>query len=476
MRGGAADNRIAAGPVLLLLCGWSLLFGVLGHFTFGYGPLTFLGLVAVAGLVFLALRMARWARWPGRLMVSPSLLAGLLAVLAAGWLVVHGATFVRSMGSGRMVDIGVNTECAARRFFSEGRNPYASRCQLWSVAQAPHVSVRQGQTFMWHVPYSYGYPYYPVMFLAYEPARKVIHGLDAVRLGNAVWLLAALFGVAWLAGRLTSGFLQPVAAALASLALLGIPPLGHELFQLGVTDLLLGVLLLYGFVALSYGREGVAGVLFGLSLGAKLMPALLVLLLLTVHLFRHRQGARLAAAFFVTTLAVILPFFVWNPAAFFSATTLFYLTQHAGGDSTSFSFFLPSWLRLPFGGVGVLVAAALLCVPQDRLRALLGEKKTSSPKPWPCGEQVQPLQAPREPRVAFVDELLVRLFVAHVVFVAFAPMSHLNYVWAVAPVGAVAFASGCVRGAGIRGGTQVLDPKTAQVPPGALGEATPKAS
>ena len=109
----------------------------------------------------------------------------------------------------------------------------------------------------------------------------------------------------------------------------------------------------------------------------------------------------------LTTLVLVLPFLLWNPEPFITATLLYYLTLHQAGDNTSLWFFLPAVWQTPFlvlGGVLTLATVALAS-----WRRSLGLV-------WP----------------------LAVAFCAYAVFIAFNKMSHLNYLWGVYALGCAA--------------------------------------
>jgi hypothetical protein len=94
-----------------------------------------------------------------------------------------------------LVDIGANTFVAGH-WFMDGENPYAQRAQLvHRVEHAPGVTRSPaGQLLMWGVPYDYGYPYFPVMFLFYLPFLALPMGLREDRRG-AIRLVSSYVAV-----------------------------------------------------------------------------------------------------------------------------------------------------------------------------------------------------------------------------------------------------------------------------------------
>jgi uncharacterized membrane protein len=248
------------------------------------------------------------------------------------------------------------------------------------------------------------------MFLSYAPFRLIDQGQDAIRIGNAFWLALLLAGVGWLAFRLAPPGRRPQAAGLSTLLLASTTGLGGQLFFFGITDVLIAAYAVLGLLALSYRRHVLAGALIGLAFAAKILPGLLIAAILFAWLARRGGWKPALASFAVVSTIVLLPFVLWSPAAFFSATILFYLTHHAAGDTTSLWYFLPEALRLPFlllGGLAVL------------------------------GVTLWPLRSRSDDQ----RDLLRAIVAATFLFLAFNKMIHLNYQFAVVPLACVGLAA-----------------------------------
>ena len=408
-----------------VLLPWLALLTVLHRQHWGRGPVVFAGMLGLATLALVARRLV--ARLPRR---EPRL----LAVLAIGLVAVAALTNLRQLagvlaGSEReipLADIGANT-FAAGHWIMEGENPYAQRAQLIhrvehrrGVTQSP-----DGKLLMWGLPYDYGYPYFPVMFLWYLPFLSLPLGLHGIRLGNAV--LAALTCIA--IHRLLAALRERASTSTADLqtardmaaapwlgilAYLAWGGLGVQLFQLGVTDGVVALLATCGFWALARGRNIVAGLLLGTAQAAKLLPGPLLVLPAFLWLLGddRRGAARLLLSYAVVAVGLVLPFALLDPARFVTSTIFFYLSMHAGGDSTSLWYFLPQALRTPFLVAGWGLALATIGLGWLRGRTLGGAVSAA--------------------------------FASYVLLTAFSPMSHLNYLVAVLPLGAVALAAGAV--------------------------------
>jgi hypothetical protein len=404
------------------LAAWLALWNVLGVYTFGHGPLSFACLAAIGALTAAATPLTRrLAAWR-RLVVPRRAVVAILAAVVLAAVVGHARMLERGVGSGRMIDIGRNTLCAGRRFFDDGVDPYAVRCHAdddaTPIAGAPHVTYVRGELRMFGVPYAYGYPYFPAMFLSFEPFRQADRGLDAIRYGNACWLLLSVVGAFWLAVRLAPARAGPLAGWLAAAAIVPIWGLAFDLFRAGVTDLVIGVYLLGGLIAWTYRRPLVAGLGVGLAWAAKLLPGGLVVFALAVWSVRARPAARAgpaARAWLWLGVAgamavVVLPFAVWLPGEFLSSTILYFLTARAGGDDSSLWYVLPGGLQTPFLVVGGAVVLAVVAAGVARRGATIGDLTRTT-------------------------------FLGYVAFVAFNKMIHLNYLWAVLPLGAAALAA-----------------------------------
>lgn len=420
-------------PIAVLAL-WLALVNTAGFFTWGAGPTTFAslsGMVAVLLLLHRRSAIVPPADDPTSLahVVSDTLARRLLAILVAGGLVwtcvwLLDGFFLRP---NHVIDVGENTYVAARHFL-DGANPYTSKAQVAHTVEAgPHVELSAEGTRMFGIPYHYGYPYFPGMFLPYAAVALVVRSLHALRVTNVLLMAANVAGIWFLAQRLAVLASRRRIAGLVALgAYLGVAVYAHELFVFGVVDVLLSTFALYGFVALSHRRFGLAGALLGAAQACKLLPAPLLLLPVLVVL-GGRAARAVAAGYAVVALALILPFLLPDPGAFLSATILYYLTHHAGGDDSSLWYFLPSPIQTPFWAAGLVLALVALLAPVVRRR--LEPRMT-------CG--TEPGEGAFRRRVL---DALTGAFCSYVVLMAFSSMTHLNYLWAVYPLGCVALAA-----------------------------------
>lgn len=406
---------------LAVLAAWSWLFRRISEETWEHGRETFLRLALIVLLTLCA-------GWLGRRIAAlPSprsrWLEVVLRALAAGatlYLLVqmtHALTGELRFDpyGNRAVDIGINT-AIAEDWFAAGENPYAQQAQLqYKFEPGPNVEVRDSNVFMYGVPYKYGYPYYPMMFLSYLPFRLVVPGAHSVRLGNWVFLVLNLVGFLLLSRRLAPRSSALTAAAFASVLFLGVPMFVVESVQAAVADVVISTFALFAYVALSSGRMTLAGVLFGLAAACKLLPGPMLVLPALIWAWGRPGFARLLTAFLVSSLMVLLPFILADPSAFLSSTVLFYLVNHAQGDTTSAWYYLPESARPAFTAVGYLLCLGAL---GWTVRLRRGDVL------WP----------------------MTIAFAAYLIFVAFARMTHLNYIWGVYSLGSAAIVLQSLRG------------------------------
>ncbi|HVR28224.1 MAG TPA: glycosyltransferase 87 family protein [Thermoanaerobaculia bacterium] len=425
-------------PSALALAGWWKLREQLYRTHWGEGPTLTLLVVASIVLVLAVPRVARLvfrhhaagAGGGGDGRAASRRVRLLTLALAAGvlWSAADDVAELRAnLARERawMLDIGVATWAAAVRFADLGQNPYTTPNQPHQVTGGRGVTETGGRVEIFGVPYFYGFPYFPAMFLSYAPFRWIDPGQHSIRIGNAFWLAVLLAGIAWLAYRLAPPGRRPQAAALSALLLTTTTGLGGQLFYFGITDIVIPVYVVLALLASSYRRDLLAGCLMGLAFSAKLHPGALLAVVFFAWVVR-RGGLRPAlAGFAVVSVIVLLPFVLWHPAGFLSATFLFYLTHHAAGDTTSLWYYLPEALRFPFQALGGLAALAVALSPL-----------------W-TGSNDQ-------------RDLLRAMVVASLLFLAASPMIHLNYQFALVPLACVALAADAA--GPFRGGRSRLNP------------------
>ena len=217
-------NRLAPWlPALLALTGWWKLRELLYRTHWDRGPTIFLLLLLSIALVLVVPYLARVVARNAA--VGGGELAGLrprrgwrLAIVLFGVALWALADDVRVLSAHLtktevpLIDIGGNTWAAAVRFTDFGQNPYTHRTQLVPVTGAPGVEEEGGRVTMFGVPYYYGFPYFPAMFLSYAPFRAFERGQHSIRIANAFWLAVTLAGAGWLAYRLAPERRRPPAA------------------------------------------------------------------------------------------------------------------------------------------------------------------------------------------------------------------------------------------------------------------------
>jgi hypothetical protein len=390
-------------PIAPLLF-WLLLLNLIGLTPYTDGPRSFLCLLAS---VLLLWKLPVLSAEKGSL--TPRWLAGitlLFCALAAG-VAVFGLLYRPDW----LIDIGANTH-AATALFADGMNPYTTRAQLWVStlsAASPNVTVdASGQTLLFGLPYFHGFPYFPMMLLAYLPGHWLFDGYAAIRITHLMLIALNIAGF-WLLIRklVPQPQLQRQALLLTITAYLGVVRYTFEAVALGVTDILISSWLLYAFVALAHQRYLLCGLLLGCAQATKLLPAPFVLMGLVWMLMGRRELLPLLCGYLIASAALILPFLLWHPEGFISSTILYYLTHHVGGDITSLWFFLPKWAQSPFLIIGLVATVVIIGLFAKRGRTDLASAMAGA-------------------------------YASYAIFMAFSKMTHLNYLWGVLPLGCVA--------------------------------------
>jgi hypothetical protein len=157
------------------------------------------------------------------------------------------------------------------------------------------VTVEGDRTYLYGVPYFYGYPYFPMMFVSFEPFRQIVGNYNAMRWGNLALYAASLGLIAALCRRLLAAEAREAGTLLAVLAFVSVRAWANELFHEGVTDLVIAVYGLAGFLAMTHRRPVLSGVLFGLAFASKLLPGPMWFALGAMWWWRHGGTAGLGA-------------------------------------------------------------------------------------------------------------------------------------------------------------------------------------
>ncbi len=338
-----------------------------------------------------------------------------LAIVISGYQLRTGVRSVLRSNPPGLGDMAVTVRNAIRRLFDERTNPYATRtvdgCR--DIRGRPHATIdASGQVRLFGVRYDYGFPYFPGYIFTYWPFEWLFHDARGLVVANLFWIVLSIFGMfLWLGERRTG------LAGLAAILFSANPTYQRELYDYVVPDLVLGVYLLAALVLVERRRPFAAGVAMGLSQASKLLPAPFFLLPLLFVLDGPRRRW-LLAGYATVALAFLLPFAAVDPAHFFSATILFYLSNHAGGDNTAGWFFAPNRFQPWFLGLGYLATAAVWLFFSRRCRT-----------------------ATHAASVGFGTWLM---------FMAFSKMIHLNYIWGGLAPGCVGLAAATWRRDGFR--------------------------
>ena len=397
---------------------WLILINIMCVTPYTYGPRSF---VCLLGSVLILWRLIPspspsinriignslpLTRRSSQVLIS---LFALSAITAIGSMII-GVTYGMFHPNDWLIDIAENT-FTATQFFANGENPYTSNSQLLVTHftnQMPHVEVKDGQITMFGIPYYNGYPYFPLMMLSYLPMYAIFEGFAAIRVTHIILIILNILAFKLLLDQLlTNRQLRQTAMFVAVTAYLGIIRYTLEAVAFGVTDMLIATYVMFCFVALTHQRYLLAGLLLGCAQACKLLPAPFILLAILWMLYGHKTVWHFLAGYIIACTVIILPFLLWHPEGFISATILYYLTHHKGGDFTSLWFFLPELVQPIFLIIGILLTIATIFTFSRRGHIDLVSCMAGS-------------------------------YASYAIFMAFSKMTHLNYLWAVLPMGCIA--------------------------------------
>lgn len=227
-----------------------------------------------------------------------AIVAPALTVLALNWGIYKS---LADLDKPPVVDIGQTTQEAARLVFLDGQNPYQSRT----------IAVLGDNPSMW------GFKYGPTMILGY--AISAVTPTNGIKYTSLVYLGVTVVLV-FLLGRGRGEMSESTATAWFCCTLMLLPNrLWHELFHQGANDIFPVMLILGSILAVRRKSWALAGLLAGLSLSAKVSPAIFYLFLFV----RRRPEPRFVAGF-AAGLVPLLPFLAWDPGALFRNVVLFH--------------------------------------------------------------------------------------------------------------------------------------------------------
>jgi hypothetical protein len=299
----------------------------------GHGAWTLAGVaVLLASLAPLCWMAERRRAPPGP--AARKMVLGVLVLFA----VLQAAFAAQRIAKPKVIDLGTTT-VAALAALAHGGNPYTLPIDPLAGGIAAAGAF-------------HGYKYLPVMLAAYAPLALPwgVRGLVAT---NVVLQGATALALARLAA--PGGALAALAAAAIYLSL---PFPAYQAVARGANDLVPVLLLLGAFLA-AERRPFVAGLLAGLSLAAKPMPAAAALLLVP-----GRGTVRPYLLGVLCGLVPVVPFALAAPHAVFTNIVLFNLARPI--DDTSWLFGLAPWAPL---AARAAVALALLVLYARSLRA-----------------------------------------------------------------------------------------------------------
>ncbi|MCX6543390.1 MAG: hypothetical protein NTV05_03130 [Acidobacteria bacterium] len=248
------------------------------------------------------------------------------------------------------------TTMAAARVMASGRNPY-------STPVDPRAeSAEQGRNYD-------GFKYLPMMAVAFAPAALLDSARGVIVINACLHIATAVLIFA--AARILAGSL---AASFGLILYLWLSLVPRQMFTPGVTDYAAVVPLLVAFLVTDR-RAWLAGLLVGLSLSAKLVPAAAVAAIIAPAAppWRPGPGRRYWSGFICGCLPS-LAYLLWAPGDLISNVLLFNLSRPA--DSTSWLFEHPNWWRTAATvGLAALFSSVALvrwgAKPDLRGRALL---------------------------------------------------------------------------------------------------------
>lgn len=229
---------------------------------------------------------------------------------------------------------------AAATVLADGRNPYSDA--LFRDTSPRYAS--KGEIV--------GYAYPPITMLPYVAAEGVWDG----RLVSVAAMSLVLSLILWLASRRSS----------SGLLLLGVAvtyPMLGAMYVHGWTEPL--QLLLLVLAALAFARWKLGGVILGLAVASKQYMILALIPMLTVP--ESNRWRRLAVTA-MTGLVVTLPFFLWNPAAFWNALVGVQLVRVQRLDTSSIAAL---GAVLPIG-VALVVTAGVAIVLGRQVQSIHG--------------------------------------------------------------------------------------------------------
>ena len=392
---------------LFLVAAWCILLNFLTDEALNSGERQFALILGACGLVLAAKFLIPLNPFSSSSQARACIVA--VSICAVLPFLYHDASaFVRDYNRPPGSDFMVNTLTAARTNFDQHKNPYETKAEFWwDPSKAPHVTQKNGRLYMFGVPYYYGYPYFPAMILTYEPLRRVVPTLGYIRIGNAIFLLITVVSVVWLAVLLVPPRNKWMAGAIAAASMLCLWTTTVSYFYEGQIDASIPMFTLLGIIAAWYRRPSISGILFGWAFACKLLPGGFLCLIMLAWFWRRPERLKFAIPMVLTFLAVMLPYILWNPPAFLSATILYYLTEHVNGDDTALYYYLPEAAKALFIIIGYSTVGAIL------------------------------VKTLRNKTLGLADAVGA-MFISFMVFVAFSKMDHPNYFTAITPLGSVA--------------------------------------
>ncbi len=333
MNGPIASTLRKSASVLIVFGAMAYVYGWFHKYDWGH-PLIKLFCFAVLFFLIVVLRIRA-----GR-DVSAFAFTGFEAVLWTTVLLIIIARYVKTYGPDLWhppyVDIGYSTVNAAKALFHDGANPYSLQT----------IDVHSDLPTKYH-----GYPYGPFMLLGYAPS--LFSFAAGYKFTTLAYLLLSAAMLVLLSQKDEVKWTDKLATAAFAMCLFFLPErFWYELFHQGANDMFPVTLVLGSLVGFVWKRYFACGILLGLSVSAKFLPALALLIPFVRKDFRP-------AIFwgFVIGLIPLFVFAIWDPPSLFYNVFWNRLTL-LQFDATSLYSVLPrTWHFLP--PVLLLVATGL---------------------------------------------------------------------------------------------------------------------
>lgn len=222
-------------------------------------------------------------------------------------------------------DMGQITQQAAVAFFRNKDNPYKKK-------DLAAIRTKSGEIYA-------GFKYGPVMFFGFGASAFLTFG---IKITNVVLFALTVLLAVMLCVSKEFSLMQNLARAVFVFAAVIVPErIWYELFVSGAPDLLPGALVLASLVALKNDKTFLAGLLAGLSVSAKVAPAIFLIAVYMRWPLDRKMWKGVVIGLFPTIL-----FCFAAPAEFFNNVILFHAVK--GYSASSIISITPLFLHWIF--------------------------------------------------------------------------------------------------------------------------------